>query len=107
MLKVGGIWVSPAEIEEVMLGHERVADCAVVGVHDRHHLVRPEAFVVVEGGDAAEAGEHDLVASLRQHVRQLLGGNKTPRAFHLVDSLPRTETGQVERFRLAERARQS
>jgi benzoate-CoA ligase len=109
MLKVGGIWVSPAEIEEVMLGHERVADCAVVGVHDRHHLVRPEAFVVVEGGEGAEGveDEHDLVASLRQHVRQHLGGNKTPRAFHIVASLPRTETGQLERFKLAERARQS
>jgi benzoate-CoA ligase family protein len=103
MLKVGGMWVSPAEIEEVMLGHERVVECAVVGVPDRHLLVRPEAFVVLEG--VSDESDHDLVASLRQHVRQLLGGNKTPRAFHVVDSIPRTETGQIERFKLAERAR--
>ena len=101
MLKVGGIWVSPVEIEEVMMGHGRVADCAVVGVPDRHGLIRPEAFVVVENDHDGQ----ELVAALRQHVRQRLGGNKTPRAFHIVESLPRTETGQIERFRLVERAR--
>ena len=101
MLKVGGIWVSPVEIEEVMMGHGRVADCAVVGVPDRHGLIRPEAFVVVDNDHDGQ----ELVAALRQHVRQRLGGNKTPRAFHIVESLPRTETGQIERFRLVERAR--
>jgi benzoate-CoA ligase len=103
MLKVGGIWVSPVEIEEVVMEHGRVAECAVVGVPDRHQLIRPEAFVVLEdSGD-----DQELVATLRQHVRQRLGGNKTPRAFHVVDSLPKTETGQVERFKLVEQARRS
>jgi benzoate-CoA ligase len=107
MLKVGGMWVSPDEIEEVMAAHERVAECAVVGVRDRHDLMRPEAFVVLEGHThhPNEDDDEDLVPSLRQHVRQALGGNKTPRAFHVVDSIPRTETGQIERFKLAELAR--
>jgi benzoate-CoA ligase len=109
MLKVGGMWVSPVEIEEVMMAHERVAECTVVGVPDRHQLIRPEAFVVVHAraGDQAERNEGDeqeLVATLRQHVRQSLGGNKTPRAIHIVTSLPRNDAGQVERFKLVERA---
>lgn len=100
MLKVGGMWVSPAEIEQVLAEMEQVVECAVVGVPDRDLLVKPEAFVVVDGGGAGEA----LADRLRQRIRQRLGGNKTPRAFHFVPELPRTETGKVARFRLRELA---
>jgi acyl-coenzyme A synthetase/AMP-(fatty) acid ligase len=102
MLKVGGMWVSPHEVEEVLCEDECVVECAVVGVMDRDNLVKPEAFVV----PAVTGGEQELEDRLRQHVRQRLGGNKTPRAFHFVESLPRTATGKVERFKLRELAQQ-
>jgi acyl-coenzyme A synthetase/AMP-(fatty) acid ligase len=100
MLKVGGIWVSPYEIEGVLGDHEKVVECAVIGVPDPDSLVKPEAFVVVEdGGDTQE-----LEGTLKQHVRQRLGGNKTPRAFHFVEALPKTATGKVQRFKLRQQA---
>jgi benzoate-CoA ligase len=100
MLKVGGMWVSPYEIEEALREDESVAECAVVGVLDRDTLVKLEAFVVLSN----DIGEQELEGRLRQHVRQRLGGNKTPRAFHFVESLPRTTTGKVRRFQLRELA---
>jgi acyl-coenzyme A synthetase/AMP-(fatty) acid ligase len=100
MLKVGGIWVSPYEIEGVLGDHESVAECAVVGVPDQDNLVKPEAFVVVVEGSAGE----ELEGTLKQHVRQRLGGNKTPRTFHFVDSLPKTATGKLQRFKLRDQA---
>jgi len=100
MLKVGGIWVSPHEVEEALCEDEDVVECAVVGVPDRDALLKPEAFVVL----AEPASGQEVEGRLRQHVRQRLGGNKTPRAFHFVESLPRTATGEVERFKLRELA---
>ncbi|HSK99725.1 MAG TPA: benzoate-CoA ligase family protein [Rubrobacteraceae bacterium] len=87
MLKVGGMWVSPLEIESVLEEHERVLESAVVGIEDADGLTRPEAFVVLKEG----GGEQQLEGVLRQFVRQRLGGNKTPRAFYFVRTLPRTD----------------
>ena len=103
MLKVGGMWVSPYEVEEALGEDESVVECAVVGVLDRDALVKLEAFVVLAG----DRGGQELQDRLRQHVRQRLGGNKTPRAFHFVESLPKTATGKVQRFKLRELAEQS
>ena len=103
MLKVGGMWVSPVEIEAVLGQDDRVAECAVVGVPDRDNLVKPEAFVVLDRVAASEG----LAVTLRQHVRQRLGGNKTPRTFHFVPELPRTAIGKVQRSVLREQARQA
>jgi benzoate-CoA ligase family protein len=103
MLKVGGMWVSPHEVEEVLSEDESVAECAVVGVPDRDTLIKPEAFVVL----ANAGGGQELEDRLRQRVRQRLGGNKTPRAFHFVESLPRTATGKIQRFKLRELAQQN
>ena len=100
MLKVGGMWVSPVEIEAVLAQDERVAECAVVGVPDEDDLIKPEAFVVLD----RDVSRDGLEVTLRQHVRQRLGGNKTPRTFHFVDTLPRTATGKVERARLRDEA---
>jgi benzoate-CoA ligase len=100
MLKVGGMWVSPYEIEGVLVDHESVVECAVVGVPDQDRLVKPEAFVVV-----AEIGDRqELEVALREQVRRRLGGNKTPRAFHFVAGLPKTATGKVQRFKLRQQA---
>jgi acyl-coenzyme A synthetase/AMP-(fatty) acid ligase len=100
MLKVGGMWVSPVEIEAVLGQDERVAECAVVGVPDQDDLIKPEAFVVLDRDVAPDS----LEVTLRQYVRQRLGGTKTPRTFHFVSELPRTATGKVERSRLREEA---
>ena len=100
MLKVGGMWVSPVEIESVLAQDERVAECAVVGVPDADSLIKPEAFIVLDEGVSTEG----LEVPLRQHVRQRLGGNKTPRTFHFVTELPRTPTGKLQRGRLRDEA---
>ncbi len=102
MLKVGGMWVSPYEVEEALCEDESVVECAVVGVLDRDNLVKPEAFVVLVGN----GGGKELEDRLRQHVRQRLGGNKTPRAFHFVESLPKTAAGKVQHFKLRELTQQ-
>ena len=91
MLKVGGMWVSPLEVEAVLNEHERVAESAVVGVRDADGLTKPEAYVVLE----ESGGEQQLEAVLRHHMRQRLGGNKTPRAFYFVASLPETDAGRL------------
>ncbi len=84
MLKVGGMWVSPLEVEAVLSDHEAVAECSVIGVQDEDGLTRPEAWVVL-----MESGrEQQLESVLRQHMRQRVGGHKTPRAFHFVSALP-------------------
>ena len=103
MLKVGGIWVSPYEVEAALNEDESVVECAVVGVPDRDTLIKPEAFVVLTN----DGVEQEVEDRLRQRVRQRLGGNKTPRAFHFVESLPRTVTGKVQRFKLRELAQGS
>lgn len=81
---------------------EGVVECAVVGVPDSNTLVKPEAFIVLAG----EVSGQEMEGRLRQHVRQRLGGNKTPRAFHFVESLPKAATGKVQRVKLCEMARQ-
>ncbi|MDQ3861896.1 MAG: benzoate-CoA ligase family protein, partial [Actinomycetota bacterium] len=98
MLKVGGMWVSPLEVEAVLNEHERVAESAVVGVQDADGLTRLEAFVVLK----STGGEQQLEGVLRQFVRQRLGGNKTPRAFYFVGSLPETDTGRLRASGLRE-----
>lgn len=102
MLKVGGMWVSPVEVEAVIRDTGRVADVAVVGVHDAINLVRLVALVVPRDtpDDPAETE-----AILRKEVRAKLGGNKTPRLFRFVPSLPRIENGDLQRETLPELAR--
>ena len=101
MLKVSGIWVSPVEVEAAINAHESVLESAVVGVVDENRLVRPEAYVVLQpgGADAVE-----LEVELRELLRERLAHYKCPRDFHFVDSLPKTATGKIQRFRLREAA---
>ena len=98
LLKAGGIWVSPAEVEERLLQHPDVAEAAVVGVPDRNELDKPVAFVVARPG--SELSPADLVAWCREG----LAAFKRPRAVVVVAELPKTATGKVQRFRLRERA---
>jgi benzoate-CoA ligase family protein len=96
LLKAGGIWVSPAEVEERLLQHPAVAEVAVVGVPDRDDLDKPVACVVPVAGAAVDADE--LVAWCREG----LAAFKRPRSVVLLDELPKTATGKVQRFRLRE-----
>ena len=100
MLKVGGIWVSPAEVEHLLLEHPAVQACAVTGREDRDGLVKPVAHVVVREGIASGA---ELGGELQQFARQRLAEYKRPRWIEFVDALPVTATGKIQRFRLRER----
>ncbi len=94
MLKVKGKWLSPQEVENCLLQHDAVLECAVVGVVE-DGLTHPYAFVV-----AAAHDEADLAESLRAFVRTRLESYKCPRAVVLMDVLPRTHLGKVDRGRL-------
>jgi benzoate-CoA ligase family protein len=102
MLKVGGLWVSPAEVENTLVAHPAVLECGVIGREDRDGLVKPMAFVVLRAG---EHGSTELGAALRQFVRDRLAEYKRPRWVEFVPELPRTATGKLQRFRLRDRAR--
>ena len=97
MLKVGGIWCSPLEIEAKLIEHPKVLEAAVVGREDDHGLVKPEAYVVLKTPD--EAGE-TLEKALLDHCKGGLAPYKYPRWFRFVDELPKTATGKIQRFRL-------
>lgn len=96
LLKAGGIWVSPSEVEERLLQHAAVAEAAVVGVPDSNELDKPVAFVVPAPG--ATVTQDELVAWCRAG----LAAFKRPRAVVVVDELPKTATGKIQRFRLRE-----
>ena len=97
MLKVGGIWVSPAEVESVLIEHAAVLESAVVGRGDADGLVKPQAFVVLKQGSAAcEA----LAEELKTLVKNRLAPYKYPRWVEFVDELPKTATGKIQRFKL-------
>ncbi|HEV3312469.1 MAG TPA: benzoate-CoA ligase family protein [Chloroflexota bacterium] len=100
MLKVGGIWVSPAEVEQAVIGHPDVLECAVVGVTDQNGLVRPKAFVVAKSPD--RAGD-EFAAEIQEYVKQRLAPYKYPREIEFIDELPKTATGKIQRFKLRER----
>jgi benzoate-CoA ligase family protein len=101
MLKVGGIWCSPIEIEGRLVSHPRVLEAAVIGVPDAAGLVKPEAFVVLrEDATASEA----LADELMLHCKSHLAPYKFPRRIHFVPELPKTATGKIQRFRLRQLA---
>ncbi|HEY7189530.1 MAG TPA: benzoate-CoA ligase family protein [Vicinamibacterales bacterium] len=101
MLKVGGIWVSPAEVEHTLLEHPAVLTCGVVARADQDGLIKPLAYVVPAKDVAPSPG---LAAELQQFARTRLADYKRPRWVEFVDALPTTATGKVQRFKLRERA---
>jgi benzoate-CoA ligase len=100
MLKAGGIWVSPVEIENVLIDHEAVQECAVVGRDDGHGLSKPFAYVVLK---AQVTGSPELAAALQAFVRERLAEYKRPRGVEFVSELPKTATGKLQRFKLRAR----
>jgi benzoate-CoA ligase len=97
MLKVGGMWVSPVEVEHALVAHDAVQECGVIGREDKDLLVKPMAFVVLRPGVEPSA---ELAAELQQFVRVALADYKRPRWVEFVPDLPRTATGKLQRFKL-------
>lgn len=99
MLKVGGIWVSPVEVERCLIEHESVLECAVVGQADKDGLIKPKAFCVP--CDGCEPSP-DLSDELKAFVKERLAKYKYPRWIEFVDELPKSSTGKIQRFKLRE-----
>jgi 4-hydroxybenzoate-CoA ligase len=101
MLKVGGIWVSPFEVEEALIGHQAVLEAAVVGHPDADGLIKPRAFVVLQEG-ARRDDPAVLSQALQDHVKERVGVWKYPRWIEFSDTLPKTATGKIQRYKLRE-----
>ena len=97
MLKVGGIYVSPSEVESALISHEAVLEAAVVGREDGDGLQKPLAYVVVKSGVTFN---EELSSQLKQHVKSRLAPYKYPRWIEFCDELPKTATGKIQRFKL-------
>jgi 4-hydroxybenzoate-CoA ligase len=100
MFKVSGIWVSPFEVESALIAHPAVLEAAVVPEADTDGLLKPKAYVVLRP-DAVVDGLREL---LKDHVKQKIGPWKYPRWIEVVDSLPKTATGKIQRYKLREGA---
>ena len=99
MFKVSGMWVSPFDVEAALVSHEAVLEAAVIPKKDADGLIKPKAFVVLKNGRANDAA---LFSELKEHVKARAGTWKYPRWIEPRDSLPRTATGKVQRFKLRE-----
>ncbi len=97
MLKVGGIWVSPVEIEARLIAHEAVLEAAVVGRADADELIKPEAHVILKDGYAPSDA---LAEELKAFCQDGLARYKYPRWVNFVGDLPKTATGKIQRFKL-------
>lgn len=97
MLKVGGIWTSPFEIEAKLIEHPKVLEAAVVGCEDENELTKPKAYIVLKN---KEDQSDDLNSELLQHCKKGLAPYKYPRWFVYIDELPKTATGKIQRFSL-------
>ncbi len=99
MLKVGGIFVSPVEVESTLLSHPAVLECAVVGYADAMNLIKPKAFVVLKQGyTASDELKQEIIAYCREQMAEY----KRPRWIEFVPELPKTATGKIQRFKLRE-----
>jgi benzoate-CoA ligase family protein len=97
MLKVAGMWVSPVEVENALLGHPQVAEAAVVGATDARGLTYAVAYVTLRAG--CERSD-ELAAEIRGHVKARLVSHKVPREVRFCGELPKTVTGKIQRFKL-------
>jgi benzoate-CoA ligase len=97
MLKVSGVWVSPAEIESTLIEHPAVLEAAVVARKDKDGLVKPVAYVVLRRGHVSAP---DLAEQLQDFVATRLASYKRPRWVEFVPELPKTATGKIQRFKL-------
>ena len=99
MFKVSGIWVSPFEVETALIAHPAVLEAAVVARPDADGLLKPMAFLVLKPGHHPDAA---LLQALKEEVKTRAGAWKYPRWIEIVDELPKTATGKIQRFILRE-----
>ncbi|WP_029133166.1 benzoate-CoA ligase family protein [Sedimenticola selenatireducens] len=97
MLKVGGIWLSPVEVEACIISHPAVLECAVVAATDAEDLVKPKAYVVLKAG---QQPSDELAEEIKLYVKNTLAPYKYPRWLEFIDELPKTATGKIKRFEL-------
>ena len=97
MLKVGGIWVSPNEVESCLIEHPAVLECAVIGAPDEDNLIKPMAFVVLNKSHQASP---EMENELKEFIKASLALYKYPRWIRFMDELPKTATGKFKRFEL-------
>lgn len=97
MFKVGGLWVSPVEVESVLLTHPAVLECAVVGLPDAQAMMKPKAFIRLRPDHNAG---NELLRDLLQHCGTQLATHKCPRWVDFVEELPKTATGKIQRYKL-------
>lgn len=100
MMKVGGLWVSPIEIENTLMEHPAVLESGVIGDTDADGLLKPKAFVLLKSEFKAS---QELRLELQNHVKNRLAPYKYPRWIEFVEDLPKTVTGKIQRFRLRSR----
>ena len=98
MFKTSGIWVSPFEVEQAISAHPSVLESAVVAAQDEDGLEKPKAFIVLKDGKQGE----DLTSTIKDFVKERIGMWKYPRWVEIVDDLPKTATGKIQRFKLRE-----
>ncbi|WP_417598046.1 benzoate-CoA ligase family protein [Pararhodobacter oceanensis] len=96
IFKVSGIWVSPFEVEQALGEHPAVLESAVVARADAQDLLKPAAFIVVKDGQSVDT------EALKEHVKTKIGMWKYPRWVTVVEELPKTATGKIQRFKLRE-----
>jgi benzoate-CoA ligase len=94
MLKVGGVYVAPAEIENCLLQHDSILECAVVGHDGGDGLVKPKAYIVLREGQTPSA---ELVTEMKEFVKSRLALFKYPRWIEFVSSLPKNDRGKIDR----------
>jgi benzoate-CoA ligase len=100
LIKLGGVWMAPVEVEDVLRGHPDVVDAAVVATDDRNGVPVLRAYLVSDRSDAA------LSTELGRLCRKRLAAFKVPKSYEVVEELPRTPTGKLRRFVLRTRAGQ-
>jgi benzoate-CoA ligase family protein len=101
MLKVKGMWVSPVEIESLLLEHPLVQEAAVIGLADGNELIKPAAYVVLKNGSAKNEVLSD---ELKQLISSRLAAHKCPHWIEFVNELPKTATGKIQRYKLRKTA---
>jgi len=102
MLKVGGLWVSPIEVENTLVEHPSVLEAAVTGETDQDGLIKPKAYVLLKGEYQAS---EQLKEELQSFVKGKLAPYKYPRWLEFVEELPKTVTGKIQRFKLREKTK--
>jgi len=101
MIVSSGYNIAGPEVEAALLAHPAVAECGVVGAPDEERGMIVHAFIVPKAGQVADAA---LAQALQEHVKATIAPYKYPRAVTFVETLPRTETGKLQRFRLRQLA---